>query len=41
MLTKIQETADYIRNIVGQMPDTAIILGTGLGALVDPIEDKK
>ena len=41
MLTKIQETADYIKSIVGEMPDTAIILGTGLGALVDHIEDKK
>ena len=40
MLNKIQETADYIKAKVGQMPDTAIILGTGLGALVDHIEDK-
>lgn len=41
MLAKIQETAEYIRSKVGAMPDTAIILGTGLGALVDHIEDKK
>jgi len=41
MLNKIIETADYIRGKVGAMPDTAIILGTGLGALVDHIEDKK
>ena len=41
MLTKIQETADYIKSKVGAMPDTAIILGTGLGALVDHIEDKQ
>lgn len=40
MLNKIQETADYIKAKVGSMPDTAIILGTGLGALVDHIEDK-
>ncbi|MDE7411951.1 MAG: purine-nucleoside phosphorylase [Paramuribaculum sp.] len=41
MITKIQETADYIRAKVGEMPKTAVILGTGLGALVDHIEDKK
>ncbi len=40
MLNKIQETADYIRSKVGSMPSTAIILGTGLGALVDHIDDK-
>ena len=41
MITKIQQTADYIKAQVGEMPKTAIILGTGLGALVDHIEDKK
>lgn len=42
MLQKIQQTADYIRGKVeGEMPTTAIILGTGLGALVDHIEDKQ
>ena len=41
MITKIQPTADYIKAQVGEMPKTAIILGTGLGALVDHIEDKK
>lgn len=41
MITKIQETAEYIRTKVGEMPKTAVILGTGLGALVDHIEDKK
>lgn len=42
MLEKIQQTADYIRGKVeGEMPTTAIILGTGLGALVDHIEDKQ
>lgn len=41
MLTRINETAEYIRNRAGgEMPKTAIILGTGLGALVDYIEDK-
>lgn len=41
MLSKIQETADYIKSKVSSIPDTAIILGTGLGALVDHIEDKQ
>lgn len=41
MLEKINQTAEYIRSRVGDMPKTAIILGTGLGALVDHIEDKQ
>jgi len=41
MLEQIKQTADYIRARVEKLPDTAIILGTGLGALVDHIEDKK
>lgn len=42
MLEKINQTAEYIRSRVdGEMPATAIILGTGLGALVDHIEDKQ
>ncbi len=41
MLEQIKQTADYIRSRVENLPDTAIILGTGLGALVDHIEDKK
>lgn len=41
MIEKIQETAAFIRSKVGDMPKTAIILGTGLGALVDHIDDKK
>lgn len=41
MIDKIQETANYIRAKVGEMPKTAIILGTGLGALVDHIDDKQ
>ena len=40
MLEKINQTANYIRSRVSDMPKTAIILGTGLGALVDHIEDK-
>ncbi len=41
MIDTIRQTADYIREQVGEVPTTAIILGTGLGALVDHIEDKK
>lgn len=41
MLEKINQTAAYIRSRVKDMPTTAIILGTGLGALVDHIEDKQ
>lgn len=40
MVGKIIQTADYIRGKVSDMPQIAIILGTGLGALVDSIDDK-
>lgn len=39
MLKQINETADYIKSKVENLPKIAIILGTGLGALVDSIED--
>ena len=38
MIELIEETAAYIREKVGEMPDTAVILGTGLGDLVSKIE---
>lgn len=41
MIELIDQTADYIREQVGEMPETAIILGTGLGDLVNQIEIKK
>ncbi len=42
MIDKIKQTAQYLRErIKGEMPKTGIILGTGLGALVDHIEDKQ
>lgn len=41
MLEKINQTAEYLRSQVSEMPRTAIILGTGLGPLVDHITDKK
>lgn len=40
MIEQIKQTAAYIRSQVQEIPTTAIILGTGLGALVDHIEDK-
>lgn len=41
MLTKIIETADFIKSKINDIPQIAIILGTGLGALVDSIEDSQ
>lgn len=42
MTEKINQTADFLRSKVnGEMPRQAIILGTGLGALVDHIDDKQ
>jgi len=38
MLEKIQATANYIKERTGTVPDTGIILGTGLGGLVSEIE---
>ena len=38
MLEKINLTANYIKEKISNLPDIAIILGTGLGALVDHIE---
>ena len=40
MLVKIQETASFIRERMQTNPETAIILGTGLGSLVNEITDK-
>lgn len=37
-LEMIKETAAFIREKVGEMPKTAVILGTGLGDLVNHIE---
>ena len=41
MLDKIKETTEYIKNIVGDEPQIGIILGTGLGALVNEITINK
>ena len=40
MLAKIQETASFIRERMHSTPETAIILGTGLGSLVNEITEK-
>lgn len=39
MLNRIKTTADFIKSKVSNLPETAIILGTGLGALVDSIDE--
>jgi len=38
MLTAIKEATSYIRERIPESPDTAIILGTGLGKIVDHLE---
>ena len=40
MLQKIQETAEFLKGKMRTSPKTAIILGTGLGSLVNEITDK-
>ena len=40
MLERIQETAEFLRNRMHTNPETAIILGTGLGSLVGEITEK-
>lgn len=40
-LEKIKETAAFIKAKIGNMPNTAVILGTGLGDLVNHITDSK
>ena len=40
MLEQIRQTADFLsERITGKMPEIAIILGTGLGPVVDYIEE--
>jgi purine-nucleoside phosphorylase len=40
MLETIKQTADYLKGKIGEIPNTAIILGTGLGELANEIEEK-
>lgn len=41
MQEKLQETLDYISKHITQTPEIGIVLGTGLGRLVDEIEQEK
>lgn len=38
MLENLKETADFIKNIIQDQPDFAIVLGSGLGKLQDEVE---
>jgi len=38
MLEKIKQTADFIKNIIQETPDFAIVLGSGLGKLQEEVE---
>ena len=40
MLEKIEETARYLSNLLPETPQSAIILGTGLGGLVNHIQER-
>lgn len=40
MLETIRQTADYLRSKITDIPNTAIILGTGLGELANEITDR-
>ncbi len=40
MLESIKQTADYLKSKITEIPNTAIILGTGLGELANEITDK-
>jgi purine-nucleoside phosphorylase len=41
MLQRIIETSEFLKQKIGATPRIAIILGTGLGNLIDQIEIKK
>ena len=41
MLERIQETAAFLKGKMQRQPETAIILGTGLGSLADEITEKQ
>ncbi len=40
MLETIKQTADYLKGRIGDIPNTAIILGSGLGELANAITDR-
>ncbi len=39
LLNRVEETVAYIQNKTGKKPETAIVLGSGLGQLADKLED--
>jgi len=41
MLEAIRQTSNYLKSKIEEIPNTAIILGTGLGELVHEIDDKQ
>lgn len=40
MLESIRQTAEYLKGRIGDIPNTAIILGTGLGELANEIKER-
>lgn len=40
MVEKVQEAVEYIKKIIPQMPDFAIVLGSGLKKIVDEVTNK-
>lgn len=38
-ITDYRESADYLRARIGDVPDIAVVLGSGLGALADTLEN--
>ena len=41
MLEAIKQTADYLASKISEIPNTAIILGTGMGELASEIENRE
>ena len=41
MLENIRQTSNYLKSKIEEIPNTAIILGTGLGELVHEIDNKQ
>jgi purine-nucleoside phosphorylase len=41
MLEAIRQTSNYLKSKIKEIPNTAIILRTGLGELVHEIDDKQ
>ena len=39
LLNRVEETVSYIQSKTGKKPETAIVLGSGLGQLADKLED--